>query len=325
MPGYLSHYLFCIGTSRRLVGSKAYPILLQHKEAFCLGGEGPDIFLYYAPCHIGHKPSLGHRLHKTLTKQFLDVGINTLNSLKDQEEKEVLYAYLCGLICHYTLDSLAHPYVEAFANPERHKLTKSVCSYQHCNLETTIDTNLLFKYLNKFPSEQDYISITKPSGKERRAIAGFMTSVCNEVYGKEEGYHILREAQMYRILTLFPYTANCLRDKFRLKKPIFTAVEKLLHIPYRMSSVMSTDNLQMNLDVLNLAHKDWASPYEPKRIRRESFIDIFKSGIGTAYKRCQILYSIVFDCQLDEHCSILLDTLLEDLGNLSYNTGLKLK
>lgn len=325
MPGYLSHYLFCIGTARRLVGSKAYPMLLQHKEAFCLGGEGPDIFLYYAPCHLGKKPSLGHRLHKSLTKQFLSHSITTLSTVKNQEDKEVLFAYLSGLLCHYTLDCLAHPYIEAKANPNRHQMAKSLCSYNHCNLETMIDTNLLFKYLNRFPSEQDFISVTKPSKKERLSIASFMTTVCNQVYGKEKGYHQLKDTQMYRIITLFPYTANCLRDRLKIKRPVFTALEKLLHLPYRLSSVISTDNLNMHLDVLNLAHKDWASPYEPKRIRNESFMDIFKSGIGSAYKRCQMLYSIVFDGQPEEHRSILLNTLLDDLDNLSYNTGLRLK
>ena len=324
MPGYLSHYLFSIGTAKHLQDSKAYPILLKYKKAFCLGGEGPDIFLYYFPTHLHKGSSLGHRLHKSRTKEFLAYGIETITSKKSKQEKEILYAYLSGLLCHYTLDTIAHPYVEAFANPLKGKLSKSLSTYQHCSLETTLDTNLLFKYLKKFPSEQDYVSITNPKKNERRFISSFLTSTCNKVYEKEKDFRLTTIPQMYRAVSLFPYTATCLRDKKGLKKPIFTTLEKLLHIPFRPSCVMSSDDLKMNDDVLNLAHRKWSSPFESEKIQSSSFIELFKKGINTAYKRCQILYSIIFQCEDQEQQICLTQILLDDLGNLSYNTGLPL-
>lgn len=324
MPGYLSHYLFSIGTARRLQDSKAYPVLVKHKKALCLGGEGPDILFYYFPTHIRENPSLGHRLHKYETRAFLASGIKNVTSKKDHPDKELLYAYLSGLICHYTLDTIAHPYVMAFANPLKDKMKKPLSTYQHCNLETAIDTNLLFKYLNKFPSEQDYLSITKPSSKERRLIAAFLSSTCNKVYGKESDFSLTTPAQMYRAVTLFPYVATYLKDKTGIKKPILKTLEKVLHVPYRPSCIMSSDDLHMNLDILNLEHQPWSSPFDPDTIHQESFIDLFKKGIDSAYKRCQMLYSIVFESENAMEQKVLTQILLDDLGNLSYNTGLPL-
>ena len=129
---------------------------------------------------------------------------------------------------------------------------------------------------------------------------------------------------MYRVVSLFPYAASCLHDKSGLKKPLLNAIEKILHSPLRPSCVISSDDLQMDQDVLNLKHREWRSPFEPKRIRNESFIDLFKSGVHTSYKRCQILYSIIFECDDKEQQNSLSNILLEDLDNLSYNTGLTL-
>ena len=321
MPGYLSHYLFSIGTARRLQDSKAYPILTQYRKAFCLGGEGPDIFLYYFPSHLHKNISLGSRLHKTKTKEFLSTGIRYITTKNNYQEKEILYTYLSGLLCHYTLDTIAHPYIEAFANPSWDKIDQSLRSYQHCSLETTLDANLLFKYLRKFPSEQDYVSITNPKGKERHLIATFLSLTCNKVYGSEAGYDLTSASQMYRAVSLFPYTAACLKDTNGIKKPLFKTIEKLLHIPYRPSCIISSDDLQMNLDIMNLTHRLWSSPFEPQRIRRESFIDLFNLGIDSAYKRCQILYSILFQCEDKQQQHSLIQILIDDLGNLSYNTG----
>ena len=322
MPGYLSHYLFSIGTARRLTDSKAYDILMKYKKTFCLGGEGPDIFLYYVPCHLREKPSLGHRLHKSCSKQFIANAIEYVNNRRNPEEKDVLYAYLCGLICHYTLDTIAHPYVEALANPNLSCTNKALCSYQHCNLESNLDTNLLFKYLHKLPSEQNYLSITRPPKKERKSIAAFLSTNCNLVYRKEKSYHLTNPSQMYRVVTLFPFAATCLRDKNGIKKPVFSTLERVLHSPYRPSCVMSSDDLQINLDYLNLAHKEWYSPFEPERIREESFLDLFRQGIHSAYKRCQMLYSIVYESEVGDYRTAMTDALLDDIGNLSYNTGL---
>ncbi len=323
MPGYLSHYLFSIGTAKRLQGSKAYPMLLKYKKAFCLGGEGPDIFLYYVPCYL-HKQSLGHRLHKSKSKELFYYGLQNIISRKTQKEKDVLYAYLCGLFCHYTLDTIAHPYVEAFANPTNDKAKKSLNSYRHCSLETVLDTNLLFKYLKRFPSEQDYFSITKPSKSDRQLIATFLSSTCNKVYEKELDYHMTTSKQMYHAVSLFPYLARCLQDRLGLKKPISLTLEKLLHLPYRPSCVISTDELQIDRDVLNLSHQQWASPFKPTKIRTESFVELFKVAMDTAYKRCQILYSILFQCEDQKQQHYLIQILTSDLGNLSYNTGLPL-
>ncbi len=324
MPGYLSHYMFSIGTAKRMQDSTAYPVLLQYKRAFCLGGEGPDIFLYYLPTHLLGHPSLGHRLHKTKTMEFIRCGINNLISLEHDEDKKILYAYLSGILCHYTFDSTAHPYVEGFANSNRASLSKLQCSSQHCSLETTIDTNLLFKYLKKFPSEQNFFSITNVGKRERKIIATFLTNTCNAVYKDQDGFHETKKRQMVRVITMFPYLANSLKDKTGIKKPLFALLEKLLHLPVRLSCVISCDCLNMNQDVLNLKHKDWASPYEPRRIRRDSFIDIFEKGVDCAYKRCQLLYSIAFQCDDYSHRNYLIQLLLEDVGNLSYNTGLAL-
>ena len=74
-------------------------------ELFRFGLLGPDPFLYCWPKY-NHYSSIMHRQR---------CGDFLLELAKRTKNKDT-FSYLCGFLCHYALDSLAHPYIISLAN-----------------------------------------------------------------------------------------------------------------------------------------------------------------------------------------------------------------
>ena len=89
----------------------------RNMEAFILGANGPDpLFCYqmYNPFRINDLSRLGSVMHNEKTALFLK---NLFTLARTDAQKD----YCLGFLCHYSLDSLIHPYVnyitEAYGLP----------------------------------------------------------------------------------------------------------------------------------------------------------------------------------------------------------------
>ncbi len=133
MPSTYAHYTF---------GRKVYQHLPEdlrrivdtHRQLYCIGLHGPDIFFYYKALKKNPVSQLGHGMHGEPGERFFRRAAEILKKQESQEEKEQLVAYLLGFLCHFALDIRCHGYVES-------KIQRS--GITHSEIEVEFDRYLM--------------------------------------------------------------------------------------------------------------------------------------------------------------------------------------
>ncbi len=92
----------------------------EYPQAFALGTQGPDILFYHHPMKKNEIRTYGTRLHALAAEDFfLTNGKRLLECTNGEESGEALLqkngafaAYICGFLCHFTLDVSCHEYID---------------------------------------------------------------------------------------------------------------------------------------------------------------------------------------------------------------------
>lgn len=99
----------------------------KYQKLYDIGLHGPDILFYNKPLSAGGVSQTGYAMHDRPAAVFFKKAADIFAGSKD---KEALKAYLYGFICHFTLDSTCHPYIE--------KMTQE-SGVSHAELETELE------------------------------------------------------------------------------------------------------------------------------------------------------------------------------------------
>lgn len=131
MPNFFAHYLH----GEKVLEALPKEVLknITSKKFFFLGLQGPDIFYPYKALSLSHTykvNTIGSKIHK---KPF----IKFMEKLFDKNELPLsndLFSYMAGFICHFSLDSVCHPFVDSAAKKN---------SFSHGEIEVEFDRILL--------------------------------------------------------------------------------------------------------------------------------------------------------------------------------------
>lgn len=126
MPASYAHYRF----GRMLLPELPADVhqCVQHfRRMYDVGLQGPDFFFYYNPLMKTKVGALGEQFHSQTGKEFFGRCAATVQT-------EAGLAYLYGLLGHYTLDSVCHPFVDKMANEGKAR---------HVALESEFDRYLM--------------------------------------------------------------------------------------------------------------------------------------------------------------------------------------
>ena len=106
MPSVYAHYRF--GTQRlpEMPGD-ARRTIQRFRQLFDMGLHGPDIFFYSNPILRSGANFLGVKYHEQTGEEFFTRVCRSLRLMPS----EAASAYLYGVLCHYCLDTVCHPYV----------------------------------------------------------------------------------------------------------------------------------------------------------------------------------------------------------------------
>ncbi len=110
----------------------------RFRSLYNVGLQGPDLFFYHNPLMHTATGALGHQYHAMSGKDFFPAACAAAAS-------EAGRAYLYGLLAHYCLDSVCHPYVQQIV---------SIGEARHIALEAELERHLLL--LDKEPSPQTF-------------------------------------------------------------------------------------------------------------------------------------------------------------------------
>ena len=268
MPACLTHYQF----ARK--GLTELPA--QDKEnlnscAFYWGAQGPDFFFChrYFPWMKGKSlKEYGNKLHGT--KPSL-----TFSALRDflvRHSDPVYRSYVMGFLCHYALDSTAHPYINAFAETLLRERPYETHTTLHGEIEAALDAIVLRRETGLLPNEVNLKHMFPKNEAVQRRIAKLFRHVLFEVYHVD-----VKEEELLRATRDAHFVFACLTDRTTLKKKLFDALEK--GKPHYVSSHIVPMTETADIDYANLQGEEWKSG---EGTSQQSFFDLFEEAMGKA-------------------------------------------
>ena len=159
MPSAYAHYRFGTQMLEALPGDISRPIQ-RFRHMYDLGLYGPDIFYYTGPVLKSDAGFMGIKFHEQTGREFF---VRVCRMLR-QERPEAGIAYLHGVLCHYCLDSMLHPFVMEQA---------ALGNATHMEIETEFDRFLLQTDGKTSADLTGFLPRSKLTPGEYDAIANF--------------------------------------------------------------------------------------------------------------------------------------------------------
>lgn len=265
MPAIITHYTYCLETMK--APDRRY------KEAVYLGAQGPDPFFFFGQLpwrqrHDRHDvTSFGVDLH------HMDITVPYEELMKYaylSPDAELLFAYIEGLLLHYTLDRNCHPYIFPKAGFSDDPAKKAAFSASHCALETVIDLLIGQKNGTFSLQPEKYMKIDK---NQLKKIAAMWASVNGLTLKKEhfdENSFVNAHHDYSSILFLTNNPHNFMR--WLMKHTL-----GVRSVPYAMNYPRKLPEKYASLDFLNERHAEWPNPVTGEK-HCESFMDLWSNA-----------------------------------------------
>lgn len=159
MPAAYAHYRFGAAMLNTMPGDIGRSVK-RYRRLFDVGLHGPDLFFFYNPLLSTKVGKLGGKFHGQTGQEFFTRVCRSLRL----EPSEAGQAYLYGVLCHYCLDSICHPFVEEMSRDGQPS---------HTQIESDFDRFLL-EMDGKIPAcEQDISRHMQLKNEECEVVARF--------------------------------------------------------------------------------------------------------------------------------------------------------
>lgn len=283
MPDILAHY--CLGNRvlHALTPQRRESI---HRGLFDLATLGPDpwfSYRFYLPSRQEGKPAHGGEMHNKKTGAFLTA---LCREAQQSTERDLLFSYLAGFLCHYALDSAAHPYI--IYRTGHYDGTEATRMYRgnHTYLERALD--LMVKKREKLPGRP----ILKKVLYMRRLPKGVrpgLDRVFKTVYGWENA-----SADMDRCIFSQRLFYLLMQDRTGLLDRLLRRVDNGKS-KNDLTSLCYYGKERPQIDVANEAHHEWMHPCDKGEVSRDSFFDRMDQAATRAEKWIAAAARCIYD------------------------------
>jgi hypothetical protein len=227
-------------------------------------------------------------MHTYETGEFFIQGLYFLNNINNSPDYVKMLVYLSGFMCHFTLDSICHPYI--YYNAEKESIIKNedyLRNSYHKKLEIIIDTLML-------ESKAGIKSFMYPAYREidvgekmPEIILDFLGRTINYLYGIKIGLNQINSA--YRDMKT---GLRILHDPNRIKISVLSILEKILRCPDKYTCAIYPRRISNENDYLNTKHEIWNHPLDYNEQSNSSFYELFTQAVLKA--REMINSSLIF-------------------------------
>lgn len=218
MPNLYTHFLFGQELIEHLPDS-CRGIVRDNRMLFNLGLQGPDIFFYGSIFKKNNISQFGSNLHILFASDILSAMVKHMEYKEGEEwgglPKDIV-AYLLGFIGHFTLDTIAHPYIFSIQETERN----------HLALETDFDQHLL-RLGFKVPWRENLAYTVKSDRKTRKAIEACYGVYQDQITKEDVSYAC---KSIYRIRKLMTLKTN-------RRAKVFISLMQKLSIPDKFQAM----------------------------------------------------------------------------------------
>ena len=255
---------------------------------------GPDLWFMHKPWH--RREGRGRRMHTGKPGLFLSALLRQAGVSAARWE---MFSYLSGFLCHYALDSIAHPYIIYVTAEER------VFPRSHMSLEHALDVAEIRRAgyaAEKHPVTYHFFPLVRLPDSLRPDL----DAVFEEVYGWKNCWKALnRSCRRYRLCYRFLENPRGLAARMaRLTKR-----DVLCSLAYSESQFLSSDPE-------NTEHRVWKHPFDPGLSFSESFPELREQARQLAVQL------IVAAFRLLQYGEGSLESVSRLIGNNSYLSGL---
>lgn len=284
MPNVITHGLMANEVVQLLEKSDVALAIETYPQLFFFGSNGPDYLFYYRYFSLDEDAKsmrqLGNLFHDEYINEFYTAAKNHLNRLENDQDKQMALSYIAGHLCHWALDSLAHPYVF-------HKtgLIEGDTRYDHYRFEAMIDTLVVKRVQNKKFMDVPSYKFVKLNAKEKVSVAKVYQAITFEVLGKRV------ELKKFVDAMSMTYNFNLLLfDKIGLRSRLIRPIEKyILKDEWVFTSHLVTPDVDIKNDILNLRRDEWSHPCDSEMKSTASFMDLFHQSTIRAYQALNAL------------------------------------
>lgn len=166
MPSTYAHYSFGNDVLHSLPEDLKRD-LVRCRSMYDIGVHGPDLLFYYRPLSSNPINSIGFNTHEKSGRVFFE---HAATVVRQSHDFPAAMAYAKGLITHFALDRICHPYVEESIQGG---------SVTHAEVEVSFDRFLLIK--DGFdPTNKKLCGHIEPSAHSAAVIAPFFQPVTAE-------------------------------------------------------------------------------------------------------------------------------------------------
>ena len=312
MPDIITHYLFGLDTAQNIKPSPLYKIIKENKNIYLMGLQGPDPMYYNIVPQKESKAYIGLKMHTDKTGDFL---IAALSHLKRYDINSVEFnegiSYLSGFLCHYTLDSMAHPYI--FYLGGRYEETLDTIKYKtlHKKIELAIDALLLEQ---KFGLKAHQFKVHHHILKNipiPYSILSMYDEALFLIYAINNGGAIFKKSYKdTRNFFMLTY------DMFGAKKALADLTSPLFpkHLSSGVRNFSYHNCVNPAIDYMNDGKKVWLHP-----VTGNAYIFSFNDILRNAAKKSTLLLQAAYDFASSK---LSAQEFKELLPNISYLTGL---
>ena len=256
MPYNFTHAL--VGLTA-LKGSSEAVIELtrKYRAEFLIGTMGPDPYFgdgMPKPLFQTSGLVLAEKLH-VLDVRALFAAICPFAASEPQQ------AYVLGFLCHFLLDTIAHPYIEARFSG-------------HAHTPSEIQLDLMMTDRVSFPGVPE-----QPRNFYRTRhlseLDALHAQLSRSLYQMDTRGMFARGFRKWILVNSISY------DPHNRKLRFFSGVERLFRIPGKLTSFLVAHHPDPD-DRLNLSHAEWRAPWDKEVARTESFPELFSRACAEA-------------------------------------------
>lgn len=259
MPAILTHYTFAL---------KAIPDELRpFQAAVNLGSQGPDTFMAYGSipwrkrADVKKVQGWGHAMHSLPVES---VYVPMMDYADKQPERDLLYAYIEGILMHYSLDRLMHAYIFYRSGVDENGKLTGYFGWSHGAFEAVLDKILATK---EGTYGKLYKCILTPEDQVK-AISK-MWAACAPTPLNEDDFYLSYED--------FIGAEKLLYTPHGFKRPLFRLIGKY-STPWAQSHPLRIKAFYP-LDVLNEKKAEWLNPATGEK-HDESVGELFSRALS---------------------------------------------
>ena len=272
MPALICHHIF----GEDVVSALPAGMIDGEEEllAFLLGNQGPDpLFARFTctPTTARRCRRLAHEMQgANMTRAFMTLR-DSVGHLPVADER-VGRAFALGLVGHYALDRMAHPFVFAqqFGVIEQDPSLASTSSEVHAVIESDLDTWILWEKRRATVEERPAVSNLMRTARIGRVGGALFSQVAFAVFGISIGAGEYASAVAdYELLHRLIEPAGSARVR------AVGALERMFRGRSLAEASAHYVRRSDECAAANLARRSWVNPFT-EELRHDSFADLFE-------------------------------------------------